>query len=105
MNEQINQVIEAMGSLIMLGMTGRMMAPVMFQTAGYYWVICDYERKEFWGMVNPCPTIEDALIEAHRYIKEKNFPAGAVYAIEVHSQLPKILGTGNPIRREFIEVE
>lgn len=104
MNEQINQVIQAMGTMMTLGMVGSMAAPVMLQ-AQYYWVIGDYEKKEFWGMAKPQPSIDEAVAAAKSYIKQKGFPVGGVYAIEVYSRLPKILGRGTPIRREFIEVE
>lgn len=72
--------------------------------AEYYWVIADYEKKEFWGMAVPHPSMGEAIQAAKNYTKEKGFPLGAVYAIEVYSQLPKVLGRGVPIKREFIEV-
>ena len=73
----------------------------------YFWVICDYERKDFWGMLVPQPSVEEAVQAAKNYIAEKGssiFPIGSVRGIEVYTKLPKWFGGGDPIRRDFIEV-
>jgi len=97
-----------MGAMMTLGMVGSMAAPVMLQ-AEYYWVICDYEKKGFWGMLIPEPSVEEAIQAAKNYIAEKGtsvFPIGAVRGIEVYTKLPKWFGKAEkePVRREFIEV-
>lgn len=122
MSEQIKQMVQAMGTLMTIMMGFGIVKPVMLQEevtkkrtrslggnvmpqGDYYWVICDYEKKEFWGMLHPLPSVDGAIRAAKDYIKQKRFPVGGVYAIEVYSQLPKILGRGTPLKREFIEVE
>lgn len=107
-NKQIRQIVQAMGAMMTLGMVGGLAAPVMLQ-AEYYWVICDYEKKEFWGMLYPQPSVGEAIQAAKDYITEKGssvFPIGSVRGIEVYTKFPAWFGKGEkePVKREFIEV-